>query len=200
MVAKLIKSGDTLKQEFTAWDCAIIHATLGIVGELGELLGGIEYAFANAVKLDVANILEELGDLEFFLENFRATAGITRDEVLNCETVCQRPTNAVRQCAHMLVYGTDLMDHVKKAVIYRKPINREAIIVNLSKIEYILVWLYPLFELTREQALEANMDKLAKRYDGFQYTDQRAQDRADKPEEKNNSTIIIPHTKIIRGF
>lgn len=193
MVAKLYKKGDIQKQEMTAWDLEINHATIGIVGELGELFGGIEYSFAMNQSIDLANVLEELGDLEFFLENFRALMGWDREkDVLQCETICHQPTGPVRQAAHMLVYATDLMDHVKKAIIYRKPLNREAMLACMSKIEYILEVFYPNFNYTREQALEANMDKLAQRYSGFEYSDQKAQERADKPEEQGGK-IIVPN-------
>lgn len=197
MVAKLYKKGDILIQEITPLDIELCHAAFGVVGELGELFGGVEYAYANRVQIDMANVLEELGDLEFFMENLRTLLGFTRDDVLTCEDVCLVPAGPVRMAGHMLVYATDAMDQIKKAVIYRKEINKKAILTCLSKIEFILEPFRLHFNYSYEQVLEGNMDKLAKRYDGFEYTDQRAQERADKPEEQGGK-IIVPFRGIIK--
>lgn len=193
MVAKLIKQGDVLKSEFTSTDCMLLHATIGIVGEFGELLGGIDYAVTKGTILDMLNVIEELGDLEFFLENFRSLLMLDRNDILRCETVCLIPKTTLQTAAHMMVYSTELLDQVKKSVIYRKTLNKEAIFVSLSKIEYLLEAFRFKCGITREQTIQHNMDKLAVRYQGFQYTDQRAQERADKPEEKE--IFGLPQTR-----
>lgn len=180
MVAKLIKQPETLKAEFTEFDFGIMHAVIGIVGELGELLGGIEYSVVNQMPLDRQNLIEEFGDLEFYLEDFRTKAFFTLLDVQTCEDVCKIPNGLFPMSVHMMVYGTELLDQVKKSIIYRKKMNRTAVLAALSKIEYLKDQMYQRLNLLRGDILEANMDKLALRYNGFQYTDQRAQDRADK--------------------
>ena len=182
MVATLIKNGEVLVSETGPRDWELIHATIGIVGELGELFGGLDYAVTMNAPLDMVNVVEELGDLEFFLENFRTILSITRDDVLACETVCRVPPACLQMSAHMVIYGTELMDQVKKFVIYRKPLNREAIIVNLSKIEFLLTAFRYRVDVRYEDCLTANMAKLAIRYKGFQYSNEQAQNRADKSE------------------
>jgi hypothetical protein len=195
MVAKLIKSGEVLKNEWVVRDFQLIHATIGIVGECGELLGGIDFAITNGGQLDRANLVEEFGDLEFYMENFRSILSISRFDVTTCETVCWIPPTVARIAAHILVYSTELLDQVKKTVIYRKEINRVAVIANLSKIEFLLEALRGKLEITREEALKANMDKLAIRYEGFQYSNQQAQDRADKIEEKIVGDVLNAHDR-----
>lgn len=109
MVSCLIKDGETIRQELTPMDCRLIHAVMGVAGEAGELLDAIKKHTMYRKPLDLPNVIEELGDLEFFMQDIREVLGITRD-----------------------------------------------------------------------QTLEANIDKLPVRYPGMKYSDQRAQFRADK--------------------
>lgn len=74
----------------------------------------------------------------------------------------------------------ELFDAVKKFVIYNKPIDRANVVEELGDLEFYMEGVRAAFDITREETLEANMSKLEKRYPGFKYTDQRAQNRADK--------------------
>lgn len=85
---------------------------------------------------------------------------------------------------HMII-GIDgevgeLTDAVKKAVFYRRELDRENVIEELGDIEFYLQGLRQGFGITREETLAANMSKLGVRYEGFQYSDQAAKERADK--------------------
>ncbi len=109
MVASLMKPPEAVHAAITVPQAGLIHATMGISGEAGELLDAVKKHVIYQKPIDIANVIEELGDLEFYLCEFR------------------------------------------------------------SKLR-----------ITRAATLEANMAKLAKRYPNYQYTDQRAQERADK--------------------
>ena len=74
----------------------------------------------------------------------------------------------------------ELLDAIKKAVIYRKPLDRENVIEELGDIEFYLEGLRQSLNITREQTLNANIAKLGVRYKGHKYSDSQAQDRADK--------------------
>jgi len=76
----------------------------------------------------------------------------------------------------------ELLDAVKKAAIYRKPIDRTNVIEELGDIEFYIEGLRQGLGITREETIAANIAKLGKRYEGFQYSDKAAQDRADKAE------------------
>lgn len=82
MVAKLSKPGDQIKEELTGRQAHMLHMAVGISGEAGEILDAIKKHTIYQKSLDVANVVEELGDLEFFMEGLRATIGVSRDEVL----------------------------------------------------------------------------------------------------------------------
>lgn len=109
MVKVLAKSGDIIAKELTGNDAHLMHMAIGISGEAGELLDAIKKRVIYRKDLDLENVIEELGDLEFYLEGIRQGLG-----------------------------------------------------------------------LTREQCLEANINKLGKRYEGMKYSDKAAHDRADK--------------------
>lgn len=74
----------------------------------------------------------------------------------------------------------ELLDAVKKNFIYNKPVDRENVIEELGDLEFYIAGIREALAITRDQTLEANMSKLAKRYPNYQYTDQRAHNRADK--------------------
>ncbi len=109
MVTALAKSGETIVAEISGNEAHMLHMAIGIAGESGELLDAVKKNVIYRKPLDLENVIEELGDLEFYLEGIRQAVGVTR-----------------------------------------------------------------------EQCLDANIAKLGKRYTGLQYSDQAAQDRADK--------------------
>lgn len=83
MVAKLKKSGDDIAARMTGEKADLLHMAIGVSGEAGELGDAIKrYAIYNK-DLDRANVVEELGDLEFFLEGLRQRLGISREETLD---------------------------------------------------------------------------------------------------------------------
>lgn len=112
LVKTLVKSPHAIMGSLSSSKVDLIHAVMGITGEAGELLDGIKKHVIYDKDLDLENVIEELGDMEFYMEQLRQRLGITR-----------------------------------------------------------------------EQTLEANIAKLKVRYDGLKYTDAAAQKRADKVEE-----------------
>lgn len=110
MVTALAKPGEQIAQEINADDAHLMHMAIGISGEAGELLDAIKKKVIYRKELDLENVIEELGDLEFYMEGLRQGLGITR-----------------------------------------------------------------------EQCLAANINKLGTRYKNFEYSNEKAQTRADKP-------------------
>lgn len=82
MVAKLSKPGDHIKEELTGRQAHMLHMAIGISGEAGEILDAIKKHAIYQKSLDVSNVVEELGDLEFFMEGLRQVIGVSREEVL----------------------------------------------------------------------------------------------------------------------
>lgn len=82
LVAALKKSGEALIATLDPQKADLQHMAIGVAGEAGELLDGVKKHTIYGKELDRANIVEELGDLEFYLEGIRQNAGITREECL----------------------------------------------------------------------------------------------------------------------
>lgn len=78
----------------------------------------------------------------------------------------------------------ELLDAVKRRAIYRKPLDRENVIEELGDLEFYMEGIRQTLQITREETLEANKRKLGERYKSKVYSDQAAQERADK---------VVPH-------
>jgi len=65
----------------------LIHAILGVSGEAGELLDAIKKHCIYNKPLDVENVIEELGDLEFYLEQLRQILNISREDTLTANVL-----------------------------------------------------------------------------------------------------------------
>lgn len=74
-VAKLIKKFDDHRLE----KC---HSAMGVCGEAGELCDAVKRHVIYGKDADLKNIIEELGDLEFYMEDVRMKYNITRQETL----------------------------------------------------------------------------------------------------------------------
>ena len=82
MVAALVKDGALILQEMTPQQADLLHMGVGVSGEAGELLDAIKKHTIYGKPLDVENVIEELGDLEFYMERIRQVTGITREQTI----------------------------------------------------------------------------------------------------------------------
>lgn len=69
-----------------------LHAALGVAGEAGELADAIKKEIIYGKPTDRSNIVEELGDLRFYIQAVQQLYGITEQEVLqqNANKLCVR--------------------------------------------------------------------------------------------------------------
>lgn len=74
----------------------------------------------------------------------------------------------------------ELLDVAKKHWVYNKPFDRDHAIEEMGDIEFYMEAARKLIGVSRDQVLQANMDKLNKRYPSGIYTDEHAQARLDK--------------------
>tara|TARA_R110000772_G_scaffold242198_1_gene354596 strand:+ start:1959 stop:2297 length:339 start_codon:yes stop_codon:yes gene_type:complete len=83
MVAALVKNPMQLMEEVTPEKLNLLHMAVGVAGEAGELLDAAKKCVMYNKSLDVENVIEELGDIEFYMEGLRQHLGITREETLD---------------------------------------------------------------------------------------------------------------------
>jgi len=82
MVAALIKPGEEIIEETTPLEAHLNHMAMLLAGESGELVDAIKKHTIYGKELDMMNVIEELGDIEFALEAIRSALNIGREEVL----------------------------------------------------------------------------------------------------------------------
>lgn len=86
MVRKLAKDGEAIRKVLTPMDCHLWHMATLAMTEVGELADAIKAHVIYRRPLNMENVLEELGDLEFALEGIRQAFGITREDVIDANT------------------------------------------------------------------------------------------------------------------
>lgn len=75
-VRNLCKPGSVIAEELTPEDCHRLHMAVGISGEAGELLDAVKKATIYRKPLDIANIVEECGDLLFYIAGMLDSIGV----------------------------------------------------------------------------------------------------------------------------
>ena len=82
-VAKLKKSPLLILDTLTPEKVDVLHMGLGIFTEAGEIATTVKAYVMYNKPLDRENLIEELGDLEFYLEGLRQIIDVTREEILD---------------------------------------------------------------------------------------------------------------------
>lgn len=165
LVSNLIKDPEEILAGMTAHKAAVLHAMLGIAGEILELDAGIR---AN----DLDNILEEAGDALFYLRDARS--------FFPPADVSSRPVTDISGVL------AELLDGAKKYAIYNKSWLQVELGLSIATAlaDRWVVDSLRAFGFTRDEALGHNIAKLTKRYPQGTYTDTHAHARLDKEEEQ----------------
>jgi NTP pyrophosphatase (non-canonical NTP hydrolase) len=82
-VSSRIKPGAAILASLTPEKVHMWHMVSGIAGEAGEILDAVKKWAVYGKDLDVDNVIEELGDLEFYISGARQFASMSRDEILS---------------------------------------------------------------------------------------------------------------------
>lgn len=82
LVTALCKDGQEIKDSISGLDAHLLHMLVGLSGEVGELIDAIKKPIFYRKSIDLANVIEELGDIEFYLEGLRQGLDIERDKTI----------------------------------------------------------------------------------------------------------------------
>lgn len=82
LVFNLVKPGKEILLQLTPAHAHLWHMSSCVCGEAGELFDAVKKTVIYNKKLDLQNVVEELGDLEFYLEGVRQALGISREETI----------------------------------------------------------------------------------------------------------------------
>jgi len=186
LVWKLVKSGETIRQELTACQCNVLHLTLALAGEIAELAIPLRGWDHYAVPLDNSNILEEFGDIEFFLEGIRQELGLNYEDSLKRADQVEIDTLNNYSLSHdvesLFIATGRLIDAIKRWAIYRKYLDINEVMISLGNMEVYLESIRRMFSIKRVQTQNNNIEKLSKRYKELSYSDESANERVDKKE------------------
>lgn len=81
-VASRVKDPKDIIAEMTLHKAEVNHYAVGVSTEAGELLDAAKKYVHYNKPLDRDNIIEELGDLEFYMSAMRQAIAVTREEVI----------------------------------------------------------------------------------------------------------------------
>lgn len=81
-VESLKKPGQAIIDSLDPKKADLLHMSVLLADECGELVGALKKHCIYGKELDFANVIEELGDIEFALSGIRTNLGIDRDIVL----------------------------------------------------------------------------------------------------------------------
>lgn len=183
MVAALKKDGGQILESMTPLKADLLHMAVGEAGEGTELLECFLIPSYSGTTYDRVNAVEELGDLEFYVEGICQPLSIadTYTEIPEDSPV---DTTLLQAAAQVAVKSGNLLDTVKKFVIYDKALDETAVRSCVFELQSAMAVLYRQTGITREEAFEANKVKLLTgekaRYKLGKYTDEQAQTRQDK--------------------
>lgn len=169
MVGTLAKPGAAILKSLTPEKTNLLHMVSCILGETAELL--------DADPADRPNIVEELGDIRFYLQGFCQELKLGVPEFTLQE---KTPVTFTQACGQLVVHAGNLFDATKKHIFYEGPLDQRKVENCLMDISKSLALIEYKMGTTKEEVLNGNIDKLMnKRYpDG--YSDAAALARADK--------------------
>lgn len=189
LVAALVKPPRNIIESLSETTADLWHGATGVAGEAGELLEGLILVLNKHVTIPDGrtNVVEELGDLFFYLEQLSQRTKIELD--WDAITVFARnqhlgPDSMLMYGAQCAVYGAQVLDWCKKAAIYNKELDVAELTVAMTECAKWAVTIGYMFGVERVEALRENITKLRKRYEDLKYTDKAAQLRMDKPPER----------------
>lgn len=175
LVAALAKPGQDILDSLTPQKVDAWHHASCIPGEVGELFDPINRHINFGAPLDRENVVEELGDIEFYKQGLRAAIGLAPATHLDYKA----KGDALSYMA-LPARAAEVFDATKKWVLYNKPLNVNAIEEALFNLDVVLNAVRTSLGISRDEVLAHNTMKLGTRYATLGYSDAQAQQRADK--------------------
>ena len=158
----------------------INHMALGVMGEMGEIIDQIKKAYIYGKPLDQVNIVEEVGDVAWYVAGF--VAKFDTQAYMDCiDSKHAADPEVLANAKARLTYSilgithafSDVMGEIQVAVDEG---NLQVAKRGTEVLCAILYALAKLLDVDLDQAYEVNIAKLAKRY-GEKYSDYAAINR-----------------------
>jgi NTP pyrophosphatase (non-canonical NTP hydrolase) len=82
-VNSIVKPGDEIICQLTPQKAHLLHMAVGVSGEAGELLDAIKKHCVYQKQIDLNNVMEEAGDILFYLTGLLSELDMTIEECIN---------------------------------------------------------------------------------------------------------------------
>jgi NTP pyrophosphatase (non-canonical NTP hydrolase) len=81
-VQSIVKPGHDILVQLTPLQASILHMAVGVSGEAGELLDSVKKHAVYQKQLDINNVIEEAGDILFYLTGLLNELGLTINDCM----------------------------------------------------------------------------------------------------------------------
>jgi NTP pyrophosphatase (non-canonical NTP hydrolase) len=150
------------------------HMVTGIIGEATELLEN--YPSCDEDEVDVENLVEELGDLCFYISGLYICLG--EQPKVTVPTVEMDTKELYLQ---IVCLAGSVLDCIKKWIVYNEPyeLRKDVLLRELARLAGVIHALSDDLGFSMKFIMRYNKAKLQERY-GDKYSDAAAHNRADK--------------------
>lgn len=103
---------DNLFKKMETPAATLMHASIGLSGESGELLDACKKDWIYGKELDIVNVLEELGDIRFYYQAALNHIGVTDEDIIevNKAKLAKRYPDRVYKDEHAIARLDKLTD------------------------------------------------------------------------------------------
>lgn len=151
-----ISSSDLTYLQIIGDKLNLSHMALGLASELGELANCVGTELK--MKVDKVNLLEELGDIYWYVSNYSNLRNIPLPE--NVKIVIEKDL----ALDLMITSIADLVDLIKRFIAYNKDIEKAKELEIIYNIMCALKMFEEIYDLSGDEIRERNILKLKKRY------------------------------------
>lgn len=141
--------------------------------------GGIDH---NGVEINIVeNAVHPTNTVTQLLTDFsKMTRALAKDGEDIVKNLTPEQANLWHMATGVSGEAGELLDAIKKHVIYQKPLDVENVKEELGDLLFYMSNLMQSVGLSFEEVLQHNVDKLSVRYSSGKYSNAQAQERADK--------------------
>ena len=127
----------------------------------------------------------------------KMTLALAKDGSVIKQEITPEQANLLHMAVGVSGEAGELLDAIKKHVVYQKPLDVENVKEELGDLLFYMSNLMQSIGLSFEEVLQHNVDKLSVRYSSGSYSNKQAQERADKASELVEKVILTATEKFV---
>ena len=139
--------------------------------KMSQLLSRKKHYLVNLGEIKMKDLLTQFDKM---------TLALAKDGELIKQELTPEQSNLLHMSVGLVGEAAECLDAIKKHTIYQKPLDIENVKEELGDCLFYMSNLMQSVGLSFEEVLQHNIDKLSVRYASGKYSNQQAQERADK--------------------